>query len=146
MDAHLVCHVDHVQRNHDRLSQLDKLCGQVQVTLQVGSILDIDDHIGTFVNNGVTSYHFVQRTGGQTVRARQIQKQHVNACKTFMALFAFHRDTGIVAHMLTRPGEIIENRRFAAVWIARQRNFNRFHLAPASLRKSSRLLPCVKIS
>ena len=50
--AVLAYHVHHVDGNDHGDAQLDQLGGQVQVTLQVGAIDDIQDGVGSLTESG----------------------------------------------------------------------------------------------
>ena len=57
--------IDHVHSHDHRDAQLDQLGGQVQVTLNVGTIDDVQDGIGLLLDQISTGNHFFQRVRRQ---------------------------------------------------------------------------------
>ena len=53
--------IHHINSNDYRNSKFRKLCGQIQVSLQIRSIDDIDDRIRFFTDQEISGYHFFQR-------------------------------------------------------------------------------------
>ena len=58
--AVLLHDVHHVDRHHDRNTELLQLCGEVQVTLEVGTIHDVQDRIRLRVDEIVSRYNLLQ--------------------------------------------------------------------------------------
>ena len=117
--------VNHVHGNHHGDAQLDELGGQVQVALDVGAVHNVQNGIGLLVYQIAPGHHLLQGVGGQGIDAGQVLDDHVLV--PFQAtLFFLHGDAGPVAHVLAGAGQGIEQGGFAAVRVARQRDFN-FH-------------------
>ena len=64
--------VHHVQRDDGRNVQFQKLCGQVQVPLQVGGIDDVDDGIRSFAHQILPGYHFLHGVWGKGINSRKV--------------------------------------------------------------------------
>ena len=123
--AVLADHVHHVDGDDHRDAQLGQLGGQVQVTLQVGAVDDIQDGVGALVDQVITGHHLLQRVGGQRIDARQVHNGHVLMLLQ-LALFLLHRYAGPVAHELIGAGQRVEQGGLAGVGVARQRDLDLF--------------------
>jgi len=123
--AVLADNVHHVDGDDNGDAQLGQLGGQVQVTLQVRAVDDVQDGIGALVDQVVTSHHLLQRVGGQGVDAGQVHDGHIIVLLQ-LALFLLHRDARPVAHELVGAGQRVEQGGLAGVRVARQRDLNLF--------------------
>ena len=123
--AVLADNVHHVDGDDNGDAQLGQLSGQVQVTLQVRAVDDVQDGIGALVDQVVTSHHLLQRVGGQGVDAGQVHDGHIIVLLQ-LALFLLHRDARPVAHELVGAGQRVEQGGLAGVRVARQRDLNLF--------------------
>ena len=123
--AVLADNVHHVDGDDNGDAQLGQLGGQVQVTLQVRAVDDVQDGIGALVDQVVTSHHFLQRVGGQGVDAGQVHDGHIIVLLQ-LALFLLHRDARPVAHELVGAGQRVEQGGLAGVRVARQRDLDLF--------------------
>ena len=139
-------HIDHAERHHHRHAHFEQLRGQIEIPLQIGSIQDVDHHLGAILQDVLPGHGFIDRKGRKRVDTRQVC--HVYA-RTRMAVVAFDpldRHPRPVAHMLTGAGKGIEERRLAAVGIASDGNMDLVHdnstsRASASSLRSNRLKP-----
>ncbi len=129
--------VHHVQGDHHRDANLHQLCGEIEVSLQVGGIDDIQDDIRAFLNQIITRNHLFQCIGGKGVDARKVG--HDNVLVILQAAFLLlNRNTRPVADELIRAGQRIEQGRLPAVWIAREGNADLFfHLVSPLLLSDS---------
>ena len=125
--AVLLHDVHHVDGDDHRNPQLGQLGSQIQVPLQVGAVDDVQNGVGTLTDQVVAGHHFFQRVRGQRVDAGQVHDGHVIVLFQ-LALLLFHCYTGPVAHELIGSGQGIEQRRLAGVRVAREGNFNLFHI------------------
>ena len=121
--AVLADQVDHVDCHDNGDAQLDQLGGQVEVTLDVGAINDVQDGIGLLVDEVATGDNFLQRVGRQRVDTGQVLDHDVIVALE-LALFLFHRNAGPVADVLVRAGQVIEQGGLTAVRVAGQCNFD----------------------
>ena len=117
--------VDHVDGDDNGDTQLSQLSGQIEVALEVRTVDDIQDGVGTLVDQVVTGNDLLEGVGGEGVDAGQVHDDHVSVLFQ-LALFLLHGDAGPVADELVRTGQGVEQRRLAAVRVARQSNFNLF--------------------
>ena len=114
--AHLV---HHVQRQHHRRLQLHELQRQIQVTLDVRRVDDVDNAVRLFVQNEVARNDLLIRIRAKRIDARQVHNGAV-LVRARRAGFALDCDAGEIADVLVRAGELVEKRRLAAVLIADQ--------------------------
>ena len=115
--------VHHVDCQDHRNAELDKLCGEVEVALEVRAVHDVQDRIRTFVDQIISGDDFLQRVRGQGIDAGKVGDDHVAV--TFQLTFLlFNRDARPVAYELVGAGQRVEQRRFAAVRVAREGNAN----------------------
>ena len=61
--AVLLYDVHHVDRSHYRNAKLYELCGQVEVTLEVGTVDDVQNYIGALAYKVVSCYYFLKGVG-----------------------------------------------------------------------------------
>ena len=116
---HLVHHVD--CRNH-RNPQLQQLKGEIEVSLQVGSVQNV--HHGTLKCQQIPSRHpLLLGIGPQGIAAGQIHHSPAlwRGRVDESAFLLFYGHSRPVAHILAAAGEEIEESGLAAVGIARQR-------------------------
>ena len=121
--AVLADHIHHVDGDDHGDAQLGKLGGQVEVTLQIGSVDDVEDGVGPLTDQVVTSHHFLQRVGRQGVDAGQVHDDHILVLLQ-LAFLLLHGNTGPVTNKLVRARQRIEQRGLTAVRVARQGNFD----------------------
>ena len=62
--------IHHVNRHDHRNTEFQNLCGQIQVTLNVGSVYDINDRIRFFVDQIISGNHFLQCIWRQRINTR----------------------------------------------------------------------------
>ena len=115
--------IDHVHSHDHRDAQLDQLGGQVQVTLNVGTIDDVQDGIGLLLDQISTGNHFFQRVRRQRVDAGQVLNDNILIALQ-LAFLLFHRTAGPVADILVGAGQIVEQGRFTAVRVTGKCNLN----------------------
>ena len=115
--------IDHIHGHHHRMAQLDQLGGQVEVTLNVGAVDDVQNGVWMLIDQIAPGHHFLRGVGRQGINARKVLNDHLRVPLPG-ALFLLHRHAGPVAHILVGAGENVEQCGFSAVGIARQGNFN----------------------
>ena len=115
--------VHHVDGDDDRDAQLGELRGEVQVALEVRAVDDVQDRIGTLADQIVTGDDLLQRVRRQGVDTGKVGDRHTVVLLE-LAFLLFHGDAGPVANELVRTGQRVEQRRLAAVRVARKGNSN----------------------
>ncbi len=85
--AVLANQVDHVDCHDNGDAQLDQLGGQVEVTLDVGTIDDVQDGIGLLVDEVAAGNNFLQRVGRQRVDTGQVLDHDVIVALEFASSF-----------------------------------------------------------
>ena len=70
--AVLADQIHHVDGDDDGHAQLEQLCGQIQVTFNVGTVHNIEDGIGLLIDQIVSGDHFLQGIGGQGINAGKV--------------------------------------------------------------------------
>ena len=122
VDGTLIAHqfIHHVQRHHHGNAHFQQLHGQIQVSLDVGGVHDVDDGFGLVLQHEVPRHDLLAAERGHGVDARQVSDLRVGIAADHTR-FAVHRDAGEVAHVLSRSGELVEQCGLAAVLIAHQR-------------------------
>ena len=114
-DVHLI------ERHHDRHAELHELGRQIQVTLEVRCVDDVDDDVSCTLDQIVTSNDFLIRIGRQRVDARQVDDFDLRMVFQ-RSRFTLDGDSRPVAYVLMIAGELIEQGRLARIGIADQRN------------------------
>ncbi len=120
-------HIDHVQGDHQGHPQLTQLGGEKQVAPQVRRIDHHHHgiglrHIRHAPEQHVDSHPFVRRVRRQRVGTRQINQQDVLSVDLQLTGALFDRDTGVVRHLLVHPGQQVEQRAFACIGVANDRD------------------------
>ena len=77
----LIHDVHHVQCDDGRNVQLQQLCGEIQVSLQVGGVDDVDDGIRSFVHQVLPGDHFLHGVRGKGIDSRKVLN-----CNGFVSL------------------------------------------------------------
>ena len=133
--AVLLDQICHVEGNDHGQAGLDNLKRQVQVTLEVGGIDNLDDHIGLAAHEVVARALLLGAVGGKRVDAGEVRNRDALVTQELGFLF-LNRDAGPVANVAVGAGNQVEKRGLAAVGVTRQRDMD--------LRiRHSILLPCV---
>ena len=112
--AHLV---HHVERKHHRDIQLDQLQRQVQISLYVRCIHNVDNTSRPVVQEKLTAHDLLTRIWGHRIDARKIRYQRVILIpdRTILSVYCNARK---VSDMLIRSGQLVKKRRLSAVLIA----------------------------
>ena len=112
--------VHHVQRQHHRHVQLHELKSQVQIALQIRCVGDVDDALRLLLQNIFPGDHFLLCVGRKGVNPRQVR--HLSAGLSADDAGALvDRHPREIPDVLVCAGELVEQRRLAAVLIACQR-------------------------
>ena len=99
--------VHHIDRYNDRNTQLHKLRGQIQVSLQIRPVHDIQDRIRTFRDQIIPGNHLFQCIRRQGVDSRQISNRDLLI--VFQPSFFFlYRNSRPISNELIRTGKCVE--------------------------------------
>ena len=124
--------IHHVDGDDHGDAELSELGGEIQVTLEVRAVDDVQDRVGTLGDEVVTGDDFLQRVGGQGVNTGKVHDDHVIVLLELTFLL-FHGDAGPVTDELVRTGQGVKQRRLTAVGVAREGNFDLlFHVSYCS--------------
>ena len=132
--------VHHVERDNHRAIELHKLQRQVQVTLDVGGVDDIDDGVGVLVQDKLAAYDLLARVRRQRVNAGQISDARLGVVADG-AIFAVDRHAGKVTDVLVGARQLVEQRGLAAVLVAGEGKMQRCALGHGRLRGAGRIRP-----
>ena len=119
-----------LQDNGD--AEFDQLGGQVEVTLDVGAVDDVQDGVGLLIDEVAAGNDLLQRVGRQRVDTGQVLDHDV-VVTLELALLLLNGNAGPVADILVRTGQAVEQGGFTAVRVACQSNFNCHLVKPLSL-------------
>ena len=125
--------VHHIDRDHHRQAQLGELRRQVEVALDVRAVHDVQDGRRRVLDEIAPRDLLLQRIRRERVDARQVLDDD-RLVTLEEAVLLLDRHARPVADVLARACQRIEERRLAAVRVARERNLH---------RTRSRLLPVV---
>jgi len=92
--------VVHVQGYDHAHVHVDELGRQVEVALQIAGIDDIDDHVGSFVDDEFAHIALFGGIGRKAVGARQVDEAEAVALKFEVPFLGIYRHTAIVSHVL----------------------------------------------
>ena len=137
--------VHHVQRKHHGNIELHELQRKIEVSLDIGRVNDVDNGCGRIVDKKIARNDFLIRIRRQRIDARKVDHGRLGMAPQLAFLFV-NRHTREIAHMLVRARELVEERSFAAVLVARQGERYRLslrdgltHVANALVARSARL-------
>ena len=99
-----------------------QLSGEIEVTLQVAGIDDIDDNIRCMLDELLANIEFLWRIGGEGIGAREIDQVEMIAVVIGFAHLGIHGDTTIVAHTFVSTRSKVEEGSLSTVRIAHQRH------------------------
>ena len=117
--------VHHVYRHDHRNTGFRKLCCEIQVALQVGSVNDIEDRIRLLIDQVVTGDNFLQRIRRQGVDARKVFNDDIRMSLQF-AFFFLNRYARPVSDKLIRAGQRVEQCCLSAVRVSRKCDYKLF--------------------
>ena len=117
--AVLAHHVHHVDGDDNRDAELGELRGQVQVSLEVRAVDEVQNSVRTLTDQVVSRDDFLQRIGRKGINAGKVRDD--NAAVLFqLAFLLLDRYARPVAYELVGAGERVEQRGFTAVRVARK--------------------------
>ncbi len=120
--------VDHVERHDDRHPQRLQLKDEAQVVVEIARVDDDEQRVGPPLARQLSEHHVARHA---LVGARRIEAVGAGQVDEFgrapvgkrqTAGMPLDRDAGIVAHLLPRASEGVEQRRLAGIGIADQRD------------------------
>ena len=99
-DVAVLAHdVHHVHRNDNGYAELGELGREIEISLEVGAVNDVEYRVGALADEEVSRNDLLKRVRRQRVDARKVNDAH--AVKLLeLALLFLHRDTGPVADEL----------------------------------------------
>ena len=125
--AVLFHHVHHVDSHNHWNTQLHKLRGQVQVSLQICAVYNIQDPVWALAHQVIPGHHLFQRIRGKGINTGKVRDN--NPFMLFQpALFLFYRNSRPIPHKLVGAGQRIEQCCLTAVWISCKCN-SQIHLS-----------------
>ena len=126
--AHLVARlfhrVHHVERHHHGHLDLHELRGEIKIALKVGRVHDVDDEVRLFVQDVVARDDLFGSVRREGVDAGKVEDLDGFGALFVDALLLVHRDARPVAHVCRGARKSVEERRFAAVRVARKCEFD----------------------
>ena len=120
--------VDHVERDDRRQAELDQLQREAQVIVEVGRVEDDHQRIGLalallLAEQHVARHRLVGARRLEAVGAGQVdQLDRAAVGERQPAGMALDRDAGIIADLLPRAGQRVEQRALAGIGIAGDRD------------------------
>ena len=112
--------VHHVEREHHGYAELHELHREVEIALDVGRVDDVDDALRLFLEDVAPRDNLFAGVRRHRVDAGKVHDVGVGMPFDRAAL-AVDRHAREVAHVLVGARELVEQRRLAAVLVARQR-------------------------
>ena len=120
--AHLV---HHVERKHHRDIQLDQLQRQVQISLYVRCIHNIDNAPRAVIQEKLTAYNLLTRIWGHRIDTRKIRHKCVLLIPD-RSILSVYRNARKVSDMLIGSGQLVKKRRLSAVLITGKSECQKF--------------------
>ena len=142
-DARGLGGVEHVDRNQCWQAQLQDRNGQVEVALKIGRVDDCNDRVRRWgarsTAERLEENRFVAASGYQRIGARKVDDGERRAVDVSGTRPAFDGDSGIVADLLAKTGEPVEQRGLAAVRIAGECDYGHATSSRSTSRPSASL-------
>ena len=111
--------IHHVQGYDHGNVHFQQLHGQIQITLDIRGIHDINDSSGFLIQDKITGYDLFTAVRGHGINTGQVCHQSIRIPFDGTVLTVYG-NSGEISHMLIRTGELIEQCSLAAVLISRQ--------------------------
>ena len=99
--------IHHVERHDHGNMHFQKLHGQIQISLNVGGVYDIDDGLWFVPENKISRHDLLAGVRGHGIDAREIGNSGVGMAFDGPIL-AVHRNAGEIAHMLVGTGQLVK--------------------------------------
>ena len=126
--------VHHVDGHDDRNAKLGELCGEVEISLQIRAVNDVEDGVRALADQIISRHDLLERVRRQRIDAGQVHDDDIIMLFEPALLF-FDRDARPVADELVGAGQSVEQGGFAAVRVARKGNFDLFlHILTPSVK------------
>ena len=119
--AALLEEVEHVEAEDDRQAALEDLRGEVEVTLEVRRVDEVDDGLRAVLNQVVARDDLLGRVRRKRINAGKVGEGD-GLVATPRGLLLLDRDAGPVADVAVRARQGVEQRGLAAVRVACERN------------------------
>ena len=99
--------IHHIDSHDHRNAKLHDLCGQIQVTLDIGTVNDIDDSIGSFMDQIVSGYYFLKCIGRKGINSGKVCDDDIFMAFQF-TFFFLYRYAGPVTNKLVGSCQCIK--------------------------------------
>ena len=132
--------VHHVERDDHRAVELHKLQRQVQVTLNVGGVDDVDDGVRALVEDELTAHDLFACVRRQGVNTGQVGNARLRVV-TDGAVLTVDRHAGKVADVLVGARKLVEQGGLAAVLVAGEGKMKRCALGHSRFCRTGRIRP-----
>ena len=116
----LLCLVKHIQGTHHLHVHIDQLGGEIEVSLQITGIDDVDNDIGCLVNDLFTYIQLLRTVGTQRVSAGEIHKIQLISFIMGHTLLGIHGNTTVVSNALMSTGSEVEQGCLTTVGVSNQ--------------------------
>ncbi len=98
------------------------MCGEIEVSFQIGGIDNGHDHIRFFIQDKIASHYFFDGIWREAVSARQINDNNIVSVVIQVTLFFFNGHPRPISNLLSCAGEIVKDRGLAGVGISCKRH------------------------
>ena len=132
--------IHHIEGHYHRHAQLQKLHRQIEISLNIGRIHNIDNSLRLLPDNKFPCHNLLTAVGRHGVNTRQICNQRIVVSLNHAVLPVYCHSRKI-SYMLLRACQLIKQRRLSAVLIPHQGEGKSL-----SLRQGIFILPAVKPS
>ena len=113
--------IHHINGHHHRDPQFHKLCAEIEISLQVRTVNDIQDRVRLLIDQIVPGDNLLQCIGRKGINSRKVGDHNVFVSFQ-LSFFFLHSYSRPVSHELVRSGQCVEQGRLSAVGIAGQCN------------------------
>ena len=103
---------------------VDELGGKVQVALKIACIYNVDDNVGSVLDDLLAHIKFFWRVGRKRICARKVNNIELIAFEFGMTNLGIDSNTRVVAYTLVSSRGKVEERSLATIRIAYKRNIN----------------------
>ena len=111
--------IHHVHCNYHRNIHLQKLHGQIQVSLNIGSIHNVDDRTWFLIQDKISGDNLLTAVRGHGINSRKVCDFCIRMAFNRTGL-TIHRYSWKVSHMLTGTCQLVKQCSFSTVLISHQ--------------------------
>ena len=126
----LLYRIQHIDGDDGRNTDFHQLCRQVQISLKVCTVNNIQNHIGALTDEILSGDDLLKCIGGKRINSGKVGYGYL-LVPLHLSLFFLHGNAGPVSYILIRACQGVEQRGFSRIGIARKGDGNTHSFSPS---------------